>query len=178
VNLRVPFVTAGLIELDRPVVLGAPPGVASWRAQLLPSGGSAAVLLREAGDAAVRAEVRALLGKLAAVPANGIARVVEHEELTRRGGFPGAAFLVEFAPGFYAGTALHGDLLAPATSKGTHGYWPDRPEMHAAFFVKGRGIAAQRLGVIDMRAIAPTLAAALGVELPSAEVPALLLAQR
>ena len=41
--------------------------------------------------------------------------------------------------------------------------------MPAAFFLKGKGIAAQELGVIDMRAIAPTFAALLGVELPSAE---------
>ena len=50
-----------------------------------------------------------------------------------------------------------------ATSRGTHGYWPDRPEMHAAFFVKGRNIARRELGVIDMRQIAPTFAAILGV---------------
>ena len=43
--------------------------------------------------------------------------------------------------------------------------------MHAAFFLKGRGIAAQTLGIMDMRAIAPTFAAILGVELPSAGQP-------
>jgi hypothetical protein len=41
--------------------------------------------------------------------------------------------------------------------------------MHAAFFAKGAGIARVRnLGVIDVRAIAPTLARLLKLELPDA----------
>jgi hypothetical protein len=43
--------------------------------------------------------------------------------------------------------------------------------MHAAFFLKGNSIAAQTVGIIDMRAIAPTFAEILGVPLPSAERP-------
>jgi len=47
---------------------------------------------------------------------------------------------------------------------------PEHPEMRASFFVAGAGIAHGRdLGVIDMRQIAPTLARALGLSLPSAE---------
>jgi hypothetical protein len=46
--------------------------------------------------------------------------------------------------------------------------------MHASFFIQGAGIAAARdLGVVDMTQIAPTLAAILGVELPSAQSAAL-----
>jgi hypothetical protein len=52
-----------------------------------------------------------------------------------------------------------------------HGYWPDLPEMNASFFTLGPGIPAGRsLGLMDMRAIAPTLAQILGLPLPSAEV--------
>lgn len=177
VNLRVPFVAAGLIELDGPVAHGAVPTITSWQAQLIPSGGSAAVFLHDRADAGLRAKVRDVLAKVAAVPANGIERVVERGEIERSGGFPDADFVVDFAPGFYSGTALHGDLLAPATSKGTHGYRPDRPQMHASFFLKGRGIAPQQLGIVDMRALAPTFAALLGIELPSAEQPALTIAR-
>jgi hypothetical protein len=45
--------------------------------------------------------------------------------------------------------------------------------MQAALFVKGRGIARQALGVIDMRQIAPTVAALLGVEAPNGGMQAL-----
>jgi predicted AlkP superfamily pyrophosphatase or phosphodiesterase len=178
VNLRVPLVAAGLIELDGPVAVGAAPAIADWQAQIIPSGGTAGVLLHERGDEIVRARTRALLAGLAAVPANGIARVLDRGEIERGGGFPEADFVVAFAPGFYAGGALHGALLTPAASKGNHGYLPDDPQMRAAFFLKGRGIAPQRLGVIDMRAIAPTLAILLGVDLPDAQRPALPVAHR
>jgi predicted AlkP superfamily pyrophosphatase or phosphodiesterase len=177
VNLRVPFVAAGLIALGGPVEPGIVPAVTGWQAQLIPSGGSAAVILADRGDAAVRTKVRKLLTDIARDPANGIERVAERDEIERAGGFPDADFLVEFAPGFYAGAALVGELLSPGTTKGTHGYSPQHPEMHASFFLKGRGIAAQSLGVIDMRAIAPTFADILGVELPSAKLTAVKIAR-
>jgi hypothetical protein len=147
--------------------------IADWQAQLWPAAATAAVVLHDPTDAALRTRVAKLLAELAAEPANGIARVEQRAELLHSGGFPLADFLVEFAPGFYFGGAAHGGLLTPATSKGTHGYLPDRPEMHAAFFVRGRSIAARPLGVIDMQQIAPTFAAVLGIELPSARQPAL-----
>jgi predicted AlkP superfamily pyrophosphatase or phosphodiesterase len=177
VNLRVPFVAAGLIELGGAPQLGVAPTIEGWQAQILPSGGSAAVVLRDRGDPTIRARVRDLLGKLAADPAHGIERVLEREAIARAGGFPEADFVVEFAPGFYSGTALHGELLTSATSKGTHGYRPDHREMHASLFLKGGGIRAQELGVVDMRALAPTFANILGFELPSAERPPLTIAR-
>jgi hypothetical protein len=60
---------------------------------------------------------------------------------------------------------------------GTHGYLPDRQEMRASFFIKGKGIPAGRdLGTIEMRRIAPTVAALLGIAFPSAQEPPLPLA--
>jgi predicted AlkP superfamily pyrophosphatase or phosphodiesterase len=176
VNLRVPLVAAGLITLASPPSLGAAPAIADWRAQLWPSGGTAAVVLRDRSDPELRMEVQRVLDELRDDPANGIARILTGAELAGSGAPAdgvGADFVVELAPGYYAGTALHGDLRTPATSKGTHGYLPERPEMHASFFMKGKGIAARNLGVIDMRQIAPTFAAVLRIELPHARLPAL-----
>jgi hypothetical protein len=46
--------------------------------------------------------------------------------------------------------------------------------MHSSLFILGRGIARGRdLGTIDMRQIAPTVAAILGVNLPQAKQPKL-----
>lgn len=172
VNLRVPFVAAGLITLAAEPAVGVAPVIAAWQAQIWPSGGTAAVVLRDRGDAGLRARVARLLDELRADPANGIARVLGPAEIERSGATPAADFVVEFAPGFYSGTALHGDLLTPASSRGTHGYLPERPEMHASFFIRGKRIAARNVGTIDMRQIAPTFAAVLGVELPQAQLPA------
>jgi predicted AlkP superfamily pyrophosphatase or phosphodiesterase len=120
-----------------------------------------------------------LLEELAADSRNGIAHVLTREELAQRRAYSEADFLVEFTPGYYAGAALRGDFQTPATSLGTHGYLPERQEMHASFFIQGEGIAAARnLGVVDMTQIAPTLAALLGVELPSAKNAALPVGRR
>lgn len=174
VNLRARFVTEGLITLvDSPA---ASEGlVTSWDVQAWSGGASAAVVLRDPNDAALRRRVGALLGALAAEPANGIANVLDAAGIAASGGFPEAAFIVEFAPGFYFGTGLRGPLLTPAASKGMHGYLPNRTDMHAVFYMKGAGVPlAQDLGVIDMRQLAPTFARVLDVELPSAKQAALL----
>jgi len=173
VNLRKSFVDEGLIRLNVPQP-PATPTIAAWYAQVWSGGAVAAVVLRDGDSAELRTKVSTLLARLRSDPANGIARILDVEAIARDGAFPGAHFLVEFAPGFYLGTALQGELRTPATSKGTHGYLPERPEMHASFFIKGEGIATRNnLGIIDMRQIAPTLAGILGVTLPSADRPAL-----
>jgi predicted AlkP superfamily pyrophosphatase or phosphodiesterase len=174
VNLRTRFVDAGLIRLAEPLPLHAAPTIVSWDAQVWLAGGVAAVVLRDRGDRAVRERVGSLLAELRADERNGIARVIDRNGLQSANGFPEADFLVELSPGFYAGAALRGPLLVPAAMRGTHGYMPERPEMHASLFVKGRGVKPHRdLGLVDMRAIAPTIAAVLGVELPSASLLAL-----
>jgi predicted AlkP superfamily pyrophosphatase or phosphodiesterase len=148
-----------------------------WDVQAWSGGASAAIVLKDPQDAALRERVQGLLRQLAADPANGIARVMDATEAARLGAFPTAAFVVEFAPGFYFGAAPSGPVTAPAPTRGMHGYVPSRTEMHAVFYVKGRGIAAGRdLGVIDMRQLAPSFARILGVSLPSARQPALGLA--
>lgn len=164
VHLRTRFVEAGLIR-PAPARIDTVAKIDAWDAQIWPAGGVAAVMLRDRKDAATRARVETLLKTLQSDPRNGLARVLSGAELTASGGFPDADFLVEFAPGFYAGSAVRGELLTPSASKGMHGYLPQRAQMHAVFFVRGNGIAARDLGVIDMQQIAPTLAQIMGVEL-------------
>jgi hypothetical protein len=51
---------------------------------------------------------------------------------------------------------------------------PERPEMRSTFLIVGPGIAKGRsLGEIDMRQIAPTVAAPLRLHLAGAELSAL-----
>jgi predicted AlkP superfamily pyrophosphatase or phosphodiesterase len=176
VNLRTRFVDAGLIKLKQ-----TPAGttiIDDWQAQLWNGAACAAVVLKDPVNKEVKDRVAALLKSVAADSRNGIARVLDKAELQAAGGFPDADFLVEFAPGFYFGSETRGEMLRPGVSKGTHGYLPSRPEMHASFFIRGPNIDAGRdLGVIDMRQIAPTLAAILGVRLPHKTEAALQLSQ-
>ncbi len=160
VNLGVVFREAGLIDVS------AKGEVTGWKAMIWGAGGSAAVVLKDRSDTATRSRVAALLAGIAAHPENGIDRIVSAQELHERGGFPGADFLVALKPGYATGEGVTGKLVTAASSRGTHGYWPDLPEMRSCFFISGPGVAAgHSLGTIDMRSIAPTLARLLGMRL-------------
>jgi len=173
-NLAAPFVQAGLITVGKPDAISGARTVSDWLASPWPAGGMAGVMLKDPADTAVRERVGRLLQNLAADPDGGVARVIAGAEIGKLGGFPDAAFLVELKPGHQLGYAFSGPLVTPTPSTGMHGYLPDRPEMRASFFIMGPGIArGKQLGVIDMRQIAPTLAAILGVPLPAATQPKL-----
>jgi predicted AlkP superfamily pyrophosphatase or phosphodiesterase len=166
VNLLIPFLRAGLVTSTLDPVTQVPK-LASWKAQPWAAGGMAAVMLHDANDPGTERAVGELLQALAADPNNGIARIDGRAEIARHGGFPQAAFLIIMKPGFYAAASLTGEPVSdfPA-GHGGHGFSPEYPEMHAAFFIAGAGIARGRdLGIIDMRQIAPTLAQILGVSL-------------
>jgi predicted AlkP superfamily pyrophosphatase or phosphodiesterase len=163
--------TAGLVDFP-PNVHDKP---SAWRATVWPGGGSAAIVLKDSTDVATRDRVRHLLDSLAADSGNGIDRVIDGVELQRLGGFPGAAALVSLRDGFTFGYDSRGPLVAEVPVGGMHGYLPDSPAMRASFIIAGPGIPAGRdLGLIDQRAIAPTLARILGVRLPGAEAKAVL----
>src|SRR5579863_4312390 len=144
--------------------------IVDWRAMPWVTGGSAAIMLKNPGDSATLTQVRELLARVASDPANGIDRVLDAEELHKRGGYPPASFFVGLKPGWKTGNALDGPLLAKTKPGGTHGEMPDLPDLRAAFFVVGPGVPhAHALGVIDMRDIAPTLAHAAQLPFSSAE---------
>ena len=168
VNLMSAFQSAGLFSIDQSQKITA------WRAMPWPAGGGAAIMLADPADQNVQARVRALLTGLAADPANGIDRVLTHQDLLQAGGFPDAAYFVSLAGGYELGDKLQGPLITEPVNRGMHGYPPDRPDMRASFFLIGPHIPAGRsLGEIDMRQIAPTLATILHLPLPDAEQAAL-----
>ncbi len=149
--------------------------ITDWVAMPWETGGSAAIVLKNPQDPAVVERVRDLLTKLAADPANGIDRVLDAEELHKRGGYPNASFFVSLKTGWRTGASLTGPIAAKVKPGGTHGELPDVPDLRASFFVVGPGVPAGKdLGLIDMRDVAPTLAKEAGLELPSADGKALL----
>ena len=173
INLGVLFVKAGLIRIQQDAV-GRHGDVVSWDAQLWNSGGTSAVILRDPADSVTRDKVKVLLDSAAQNLDYGIARILSHDEVAKMGGgYPEAAFVVEFKPGFAAGQARRGSVVTAAPNTGTHGFLPDRPELRASFFMEGPKVAAGRdLGLIDMRQIAPTIAKILNLQLPNARMQA------
>jgi predicted AlkP superfamily pyrophosphatase or phosphodiesterase len=167
-NLFVPFIKAGLIRLTAD---GS--AIASWDAIPWMAGGSAAIRVARPDDAALKARVAAVLKDVAADPAAGIDRVMDAAAIAAAGGTADAAFWVNCQLGWLMGGKLDGVQGEPTATRGMHGYFPDVPAMRASLIANGPGISAGRdLGVIDMRAIAPAVAARLGVSLKDAEKPA------
>ncbi len=168
VNLYAAFREAGLFSVDGNGKISA------WKAIPWPAGGSAAIMLADPNDESVRAQVKALLDTLAGDPQNGIDRILDSAELERRGGFPGAAYLVALRVGYEVSYGLSVPLITKPSNLGMHGFLPETPEMRSSFFIVGPRVAkARALGEIDMRQIAPTLAQILRVRLQGAEMPAL-----
>jgi len=164
VNLNSALREAGLIDLD------SSGKVKSWRAFAWYGGGSAGVMLRDQADDEARTKAGSVLNRLANDKESGVARVIDRAGIPACGGFPDAAFVVALRPGYRLGGKLQGPVTATVKPAGTHGYAPDVPEMNSSFFIAGPGIAAGRnLGQIDMRDIAPTLAALMRIKLPAAD---------
>ena len=174
-NLYRAFIDAGLVRLSPPDALGRVK-IVGWDAVPWASGGSIAVVLAHPQDAALRDKVRALLDQLRANPANRIERMIDAPVIARQGGNPQASFYLNLGAGMmalpYIGAAA--PVVVPAPYKGMHGYFPDDPRMRSTLIVTGPGVKPGRnLGQIDMRAIAPTLARAMGARLDKAEAAAL-----
>ena len=169
INLYRAFIDAGLIVLD------GNGKIKSWEASPWNSGGSSAIILSRPDDAALKARVASLLAELKADPKNCIAEIAGSAEIARLGGNQEASFYIGFTSNAYAG-GFKGPavpLVSPSGSKGMHGYFPHSASMRSSFMMMGKGITKGRsLGEIDMRSIAPTLAKAMGVLLPDAEMPA------
>jgi len=164
-NLFPAFLDAGLFAVD------ANHKIISWKAMPWPAGGMAAVMLANPEDAAVRAQVGALLARLATDPANGIERIVTHEALEATRGFPDAAYLVELKIGYEIGLAFAPPVVSAPSNLGMHGYAPEFPQMRSSFFMVGPKLPqGHSVGEIDMRQIAPTLAKIMGAALPDAEL--------
>jgi predicted AlkP superfamily pyrophosphatase or phosphodiesterase len=161
-NWPIPFAQAGLVRKDHPEAAQ----LFMWNA----AGANSAVMLKDPNDTAVRARVAAVLEKLRADPSSGVSKILEGEAIKASGGWPDASFILALKPGYAMGGAWSGPLVTRNDAgNGTHGWLPEEPEMRAAFFVIGAGVAKGRnLGSIDMRQIAPTFARILDVALPTA----------
>ncbi len=165
VKLYGAFLKAGLLTLDEKQ------HIKDWQAMPWPAGGSAAIMLADPHDAAVRQRVETLLNDLTQDPASGVERILSSEQLHESGAFPGAAYLVSFRIGYELGFGFDPTLIAAPSNLGMHGYTPDHAEMRSSFFIAGPHIArGKALGEIDMRRIAPTIAQILKVKLSGAEL--------
>lgn len=154
---------AGLLEAD------AAGRITGWRAAFQSAGGSGYFHVKDPADVP---RVAAVIETLRKDPANGIRAVWTAADLARAGAHPDAAFGIDMNDGFYTGNGLDA-LVKPSTSKGGHGFAPDRPALHASLIMLGPAVQRRgSIGTVRMTQVAPTLAAILGVALdPAAGAP-------
>ena len=145
--------------------------ITDWKAIPWVTGGSAAIVLRDPNDTATLSQVRELLDKVASDPANGVDRILDADELHKRGGYPTASFFVGLKPGRQNGIELS---MVPFFPKLKSAALTEHCRTcpictHRSFWLAQEFPRASRLGTIDMRDIAPTLAHEMGLALPSAD---------
>ena len=164
INIRALMHDAGFFELDEKQT------ITSWRAVPWLAGGSAAIMIKDPQDEDTKQRVRQLFARYMEEPSGWVQRIWSGQEAGRVGGFPDATWVIELKADYKFGRRFQGPWLLPGKRGGTHGYFPDNPEMNSAFFLVGPGVPeARSVGIIDLRDIAPTLAGFLGVSLPQAE---------
>jgi predicted AlkP superfamily pyrophosphatase or phosphodiesterase len=146
------------------------PRPSDWRVSVWNASGSAGIILRDPNDSALMRQVGSKLRQLAADSAHGIARLLTRQETASLGGMPDASFVITMRPPYRVSGVTRGALVRDVRPGGTHGYPPDASAMDATFIAVGPGIRPGRdLGKIDMRDIAPTVAALLGLTMPNVE---------
>ena len=178
-HIMIPFANAGLITVDAKTAEWPEPHVLDWMAMPWVDGGSAAIILKNPDDQVIKDKVGELLQRLAADPANGIAKVLDQKAIAGYGGTPTATFWVDMQSNYSLDKSFHGPIVSEAGVGGSHGYSPDNPELRSSFFLVGPNVGkGLNLGEIDMRSIAPTLARYMDVPLPSAELQPLHIAAR
>ena len=153
---------AGLVEMKGKRVTGG-------AVQLVIQGGSALVYV---ADDANRDDVIKRVKK-AFVGVEGVGKVVGPDEFAEYGigdsrRDPHAPdMLLEAKLGYYFGDTAAG---GKSEHKGSHGHDSHLPELHATFVAWGKGIKpGTKLGEIDNRSVAPTIAKLLGIEMPNVE---------
>lgn len=135
----------------------------NWKALFHPSGGSAFLHLKDKNDKETVAKVKAILAKLPASKKR-LFRVVERAELDSIGADPDVPLALAPVKGVVFGGGDKGNADVKAASGGTHGYFPDFPEMQTGFVSFGAGIKKGAVvPVMGLQDVAPVVAKLLGL---------------
>ncbi len=143
--------------------------ITAWKASLITDGGSAYIYVNDRNDDATRRALTEIFKPLAGAQGSGIARVVAHDEIVAMGGDPDAFLALEAVEGTVITGDYTGKFTEPSKLGGTHGYFPDRPEMRSSLIFYGPSIAVGKIAKARMIDIGPTIAHWLGLDLSNAQ---------
>jgi predicted AlkP superfamily pyrophosphatase or phosphodiesterase len=170
---------AGLLSMSEE--MDAPGGgrprmcVTNWRALPSVTGGSCAIILRDAQDREALEKARRAFCDLRSDGVEGVFEpggvpftLIEAEELRAMGAHPRAAFALEAVDGYAFGSNYTGEAVTRSVQRGQHGYLPSR--YSTTFLASGAGIARRGdLGGVRIIDIGPTIAGSLGLTLRDAD---------
>jgi arylsulfatase A-like enzyme len=155
------------------IELGPHDKITAWKAAVLPASASAYIYVKDKNDTETRQTLLRIFPPLAGKRDSGIRRVIMQEQIAAMGGDPGAFLALEAADGFSVVAGYTGKTIEPSTQKGTHGYFPDRPEMKCSLLIFGPAVGKAKIPDARVIDIAPTVARWLGLSLDKAEGKAL-----
>ena len=147
--------------------------ITAWKASLITDGGSAYIYVNDRNDDATRRALIDIFKPLAGAQGSGISRVAGHDEIVAMGGDPDAFLALEAVEGTVITGEYTGKLTEPSKLGGTHGYFPDRPEMRSSLIFYGPSIGAGKIQNARMIDIGPTIARLLGLDQSAAQGSAL-----
>lgn len=161
----------GLITVD------AQGQVKDWQAYVQTACGSAQVFLKDKNNATLREKVLGILQSLQRDENNGIEAVYTKDEAAKKGLTGEFEFVIEARKGYNILSRWTGDYKTAVDKSipgqnevATHGYDPNKPGYRTMFIAYGPGVkSGVHLDSINMIDEAPTMAALLGLSLPTAE---------
>lgn len=158
-----------LLQQKGLTTLDAKGRISDWKATEIIDGGSAYIYVRDPDDDATRAVLHNIFDPLAGAEGSGIRRIASHNEIVAMGGDPNAFLALEAADGTAFAFGYTGELKNPSTRGGTHGYFPDRPQMRASMIFYGPAIGTGKIDPARLIDLAPTVAPWLGIKLEKSE---------
>ncbi|HEX8143739.1 MAG TPA: ectonucleotide pyrophosphatase/phosphodiesterase [Pyrinomonadaceae bacterium] len=149
------------------------PCVTDWRALPSVTGGSCAIILRDAADREAFEKARNAFDGFQHNGAEGAPfSVIDGTEVRAMGADTRAAFALEAKDGYAFGQNYSGEPVTPSIQRGQHGYLPSR--YYTSFIASGAGIKRRGdLGPVRIIDIGPTIARTLGLTLGDADGQAL-----
>lgn len=109
-----------------------------WKAQFKPAGGSAFLYLKDKKDSATLNKVNEILAAMPEAKKKYF-RVINRDELDQIGADPDVALALTGKDGTVFGSAVEGKEISPVKPGGSHGFFPDFPEIHTGFIGWGAG---------------------------------------
>lgn len=144
--------------------------LAGWKAAFTANGGSAYFYVADEADTATKEALLRHLQPLVGQPGSYVGRLLTREDIVAQGGDPRAFLCVDMAPGFTVGKGFpDAEVVVDTSDRGMHGYFPDRPELRASLILRAPDIAPGAIEDARLMDVAPTVAAWLGLSMPTAK---------